>query len=151
MLSPKDLYNELAYYTLSHPDPAFIHQHVVDAYAAQYSNEQSKPIGVVFGLIGLYLYLEKGLTGKQVQQAHIELARHRKKWPRLTLPVARGSITVADVVNVLPGRARDTMIRRWCESVWEAWQPSRQEVFALTPDGLTITRYGSLHNSTLSS
>jgi hypothetical protein len=31
-----ELYNELAFYTLSHPDPAFLHQHVVDAYAAQY-------------------------------------------------------------------------------------------------------------------
>ncbi|MDT7814573.1 MAG: hypothetical protein QOJ42_4489, partial [Acidobacteriaceae bacterium] len=24
-----ELYNELAFYTLSHPDPAFLHQHVV--------------------------------------------------------------------------------------------------------------------------
>jgi len=34
-----ELYNELAHYTLSHPDPSFLHQHVVDAYAAQYADE----------------------------------------------------------------------------------------------------------------
>lgn len=30
-----DPFHELSFYTLSHPDPSFIHQHSVDAYTAQ--------------------------------------------------------------------------------------------------------------------
>ena len=51
-------YDELASYTLAHGDPAFIHQHVVDAFAAQHATDDSKPIGVAFALIGLYLHVE---------------------------------------------------------------------------------------------
>ena len=32
--SEEELFHELSFYTLAHPDPAFIHQHIVDAYAA---------------------------------------------------------------------------------------------------------------------
>lgn len=35
MASEQETYNELCYYTLSHGDSSFIHQHVVDAFAAQ--------------------------------------------------------------------------------------------------------------------
>jgi hypothetical protein len=34
MRSALDVYDELSAYTLRHSDPAFIHQHVVDALAA---------------------------------------------------------------------------------------------------------------------
>ncbi len=53
--SEQEKYYELAYYTLSHPDPAFIHQHAVDAFTAQNANAGSKPISITFALIGLYL------------------------------------------------------------------------------------------------
>jgi hypothetical protein len=39
-----ELYNQLAYYTLSHPDSSFLHQHAVDAYAAQCASENSGTI-----------------------------------------------------------------------------------------------------------
>src|SRR6516165_5849131 len=98
MSSDQDLFNELTYYTLSHRDPRFIHQHVVDAYAAQHADEQTKPIAVVFSLAGLYLFLEKNFTGRQVQQMHIRLAGRRKQWPRLPLPAGpRGAVTVSAV------------------------------------------------------
>ncbi|MCL6648034.1 MAG: DUF5946 family protein [Chloroflexi bacterium] len=38
-------YHELQAYTLTHPDPAFLHQHVVNAWTAQHANAQTKPIG----------------------------------------------------------------------------------------------------------
>src|ERR1044071_3157209 len=104
---------ELSYYTLAHPDPAFIHQHIVDAFIAQTADKDSKPIGVAFALIGLYLYLEKKYTGKQVQLAHMALARRKKDWPKFDLPQSRGEITVADVLNKQAGPARDAKIREW--------------------------------------
>ncbi len=60
-------YNELSYYTLALRDPAFIHQHIVDAFAAQTADEHTRPIKLTFALAGLYLHVEKGFTGRQVQ------------------------------------------------------------------------------------
>ena len=37
-----NLYDELAFYTLAHRSPYFIHQHIVDAFAAQYANDKNK-------------------------------------------------------------------------------------------------------------
>lgn len=44
-------YNELTIYTLSKQDINFIHQHAVDAYAAQHSGNRMKPITTAFALI----------------------------------------------------------------------------------------------------
>jgi Family of unknown function (DUF5946) len=88
-MTDEELYHELAYYTLSHPDPSFIHQHVVDAYAAQHASDQTKAIQLVFALVGLYLYLDKGFTGRQVQKAHMQLAKRRKHWESYRFPQTR--------------------------------------------------------------
>ena len=129
MPSDQDLFNDLTYYTLSHGDPSFIHQHAVDAYAAQHADEQTKPINVVFSLVGLYLFLEKNPTGKQVQQMHMRLARRRKDWPRLSVRAGpRGDVRVSAVMAVPPGPARDEIIRAWCASVWQTWQDCRPQI-----------------------
>ena len=114
-------YQELSYYTLSHPDPTFIHQYVVDAFTTQQAGKETKPIKIAFALIGLYLHVEKGYSGKQVQQVHMQLAKQRKYWPEIQLPEDRGEITVADVLDAEPGRQRDEMIDAWCRSVWQAF------------------------------
>ena len=133
-----DLYNELAFYTLSHPDPAFLHQYAVDAYGAQHADETSKPIAVVFSLIGLYLHLEKGFTGKQVQHAHTQLAKFPNAWTRPPFPANRGEVRIQDVIAADPGPPRDAMIERWCASVWHSWQASRAEIVELAQKCLGI-------------
>ena len=65
---------ELSYYTLSLQDSDFIHQLVVDTYAAQHVGPQVKPITIAFALVGLYLVCEKQYTGKHVQHTHMVLA-----------------------------------------------------------------------------
>lgn len=120
-MNNQHLYDQLAFYTLAHADPAFIHQNVVDAFAAQNASEDDKPIKPMFALIGLYLCVEKGQTGRQAQLAHMKLAKRRKEWPRLPLPARRGTIRTADILAAPPGAERDAMIRRWCEDVWAAW------------------------------
>ena len=132
----QEKFYELSYYTLAHPDPAFIHQHIVDAYAAQTADENSKPIAVAFGLIGLCLYLEKNYTGKQVQSAHMALARRKREWPKFELPEERGNITVADVLSEPAGPKRDAKIREWCASVWQAYSESHQKVLDLLSKGI---------------
>ncbi len=131
MKSEQEIYNELACYTLSLADPEFIHQHIVDAFGAQRADENTKPIGIMFALAGLYLYLEKNYTGRQVQLAHTQMAKKRKKWPMLELPEKRGDITVADVLNAAPEKKRQEMIRKWCISVWDAYKKNHDIIAVL--------------------
>jgi uncharacterized protein DUF5946 len=138
MFKDDELRSELGFYTLAHGDPAFIHQLVVDAYAAQNADDSAKPIGVVFALIGLYLHLEKGYTGKQVQRAHMHLARHSKTWPRLPVPTERGAVRINDVLAAEPGPERDAMIERWCASVWQSWKDSHAAIATIGREHLGI-------------
>ena len=124
----RDAYDELCAYTLTHGDPTFIHQHVVDAFAAQNATDTSKPIGVTFALAGLFLRIEKGFTGRQVQRVHMELARQKRDWPRFTLPADRGAITALDVMKAPEGPERDGAIEDWCQSVWTACSATRDQI-----------------------
>jgi hypothetical protein len=131
MGSELDAYHELSAYTLTHGDLTFIHQHVVDAWAAQHAIEGGKPIGLTFALAGLYLHLEKGLSGRQVQRAHMQMARQNRQWPALTLPSERGAVTAIEVMAAPEGPARDKAIDDWCRSVWNAFSANRPAVEAL--------------------
>jgi uncharacterized protein DUF5946 len=123
--------DELSFYTLGHGDPYFIHQLLVDAYAAQHATAKSKPITTAFALIGLFLFAERGFTGKEVQRAHMALARRYRTWPPFQPPPRRATLTVADVLAVPPGEGRDAMLKRWAKSVWLAWQKDHARVAGL--------------------
>ena len=120
-----EAYHELCAYALAHSDPAFIHQHVVDSFAGQTADEDTKPIKLTFALLGLYLHLEKDFTGRRVQEAHQYLARRKRPWPVFSLPEGRGSITSLEVLARPPGPERDEAIHAWCASVWGAFRGSR--------------------------
>ena len=79
--------HELSLYTLAHTDPSFIHQHVVDTFMAQTADENSARIGITFSLVGLHLYVEKEFTGRQVQLFHLKMAKDKKPWLHVILPV----------------------------------------------------------------
>jgi hypothetical protein len=130
-LSEQDAYAELQCYTLAHGDPKFIHQHVVDAWAAQHANEQTKPIALTFALVGLYLLVEKSFSGREVQRTHMALARKKRNWPLFALPKERGAITASLVMAKEAGPERDQAIQDWAASVWEAFHESRQAIAAL--------------------
>jgi hypothetical protein len=131
MESEQDAYDELRCYTLAHRDPSFIHQHVVDAFIAQHADAQTKPIALTFSLIGLYLAVEKQLSGRHVQRVHMQLARHKRPWPAFALPDNRGSITALDVVAAPEGRERDKAIHAWCACVWGVFHLSHETVIDL--------------------
>jgi hypothetical protein len=123
--------SELSYYTLAHGDPAFIHQHVVDAYGAQHVRQSASTIGAAFTLAGLYLAVERRFTGRQVQKMHMLMARSSKQWPRFDAPDDVGPLTVADVLMVEAGPSRDEAIVRWCRAVWTAWSSEHGRVRAM--------------------
>jgi len=130
----QELYDELSCYTLARGDAAFIHQNIVDAYAAQHAGRNVRTITTAFALIGLYLHVEKNYSGRKVQLAHIRLAKKRKPWPAFHPPACSGAVTVADVLRAEPGLAWDQAIKQWCISVWEAWHDSHQKVRDLARD-----------------
>ncbi len=137
MQSDKNPYDELRAYTLLHGDPSFIHQYVVDAFAAQNYTEKDKPITLTFALVGLYLHVEKHFSGRQVQLVHTKLALKKKTWPAFVVPADRGSITVQEVAAAPVGPERDKMIDLWCGSVWNAYSENRQVVAdLLTVNGI---------------
>jgi hypothetical protein len=122
IVGEKHAYDELCAWTLSLHDSEFIHQHVVDAFAAQHAEERTKPIAITFALVGLYLHLERGFTGKRVQQAHMELAKRKGEWPRFPLPAVRGTLTAIEVIAVPAGSERVQAIDAWCASVWASYR-----------------------------
>ena len=117
-----ETYYKLTSWTLAQQDGRFIHQHAVDAYEAQHAGGRTRPITAVFGLIGLYLALEKGYTGRQVQLAHMKIASRRKDWPRLEPPARRVELTVMDVLLAETGLEKEKMLMKWAESVWMIWE-----------------------------
>jgi Family of unknown function (DUF5946) len=131
MPSDSDLYHELCAYTLTHTGASFIHQHVVDAFTAQHADERTKPIGLTFALVGLYLHVEKDFSGRQVQRAHMDLARHKRTWPTFVLPQNRGSISVADVMSAPAGPERDAAIHAWSAAVWSAFRENQPAIAEL--------------------
>lgn len=128
-----DAYHELYAYTMGRPRPPFVLQHVVDAHAAQEATSGENSIRLVFGLVGLYLHLEKGYDGVQVQRAHQKLGKQKRKrtWPAITLPANRGTVTPETVMAVAPGPARDAAIDEWCASVWAEYRENGDTIIGL--------------------
>jgi hypothetical protein len=125
-------YCELYVYSMGRP--GFILQHVADAFAVQTATAASKPIGVFFGLAGLYLRVERTFSGREVQKAHQALARTKREWPRIVLPPDRGAICVLDVLATPAGAERDLRIDDWCRSVWLAFAANHRTIEATLRD-----------------
>ncbi|MFZ5872442.1 MAG: DUF5946 family protein [Actinomycetota bacterium] len=136
MSTADDAYHEVAAYTLGRGDAEFIHQYVVDATAIHRATASDKPIRVAQALVGLFLHVEHGLTGREVQRVHQLLASRRTHWPMFVLPEDRGSITVQDVLAEPPGSRRDRAIEAWAASTWEACRSHRESIRAF------LTSYG---------
>jgi hypothetical protein len=125
----RDLFHELSAYTLATGDARFIHQHAVDAYAVQHAAGNPK-LATAAGLIGLYLFAEKGWTGRQAQRAHMELGNRMKEWPSF-VPPPPAAVTVATVLAAAPGDPRDRAIEEWARAVWASWTREHARVGAL--------------------
>lgn len=126
-MTPHEALNQLSYCTLSHTGPDFIHQLVVDAFGAQEPSPNDKPIRLVFALVGLFLFVERGFSGRKVQQVHMTLGRVKRKWPSITIPEFRGTINATTVLAASLDD-RDRMIHEWCHCVWEAYARERATI-----------------------
>jgi hypothetical protein len=128
-----DAYEELYVYTMGRKN--FILQHVVDANIAQGAPAVNPPpIGVIFSLAGLYLHIEKGFSGAQVQNAHRIMGRRKRSWPNVVWPTERGNMTAKAVLGTPAGQARDDAIHEWCKQVWAAFSANRDTVASLVAE-----------------
>jgi hypothetical protein len=128
-----DAYDEVYAYTMTRPN--FILQHVVDANIAQRAPAMNPPqISVIFALAGLYLHVEKGFTGFQVQDAHRVMARTKRIWPDVIWPEDRGATTPALVLALPEGRVRDQGIDQWCRDVWSAFNANHRMIASLVAE-----------------
>ena len=126
-------YDGLYVYTMGRKN--FILQHVVDANIAQTAPAVNPPsTGIIFALVGLYLHVELGFTGTQVQNAHMRMAKAKRAWPDVAWPRERGNITAATVLAMAAGQVRDKGIDDWCREVWAAFSANRNMVASLTSD-----------------
>ena len=78
------------------------------------------------------MFVEKNYTGKQVQDAHIQMSKKPREYGKIILPANRDSITVRHVLDTSPGIGRDSMIRAWCISVWAAFSNQHDKIISLT-------------------
>ena len=131
MVTNGDIRDALYAYTLAHTGVGFVHQHVVDAMAAQDADDATTPRQLIFALVGLYLHVERHESGRYVQRVHAALAQQRVSLPAIALPVDRGAITAADVLATAAGPERDAMISTWCASVWSAYASARLQIVGL--------------------
>jgi hypothetical protein len=120
--------DELYAYTILSDRVEFIHQHAVDAYAAQHVGEESKRIYVAAALVGLYLFCERGYTGRQVQLEHVRLGNKMKAGPPFEAPNPHAALTVVEPLSVPAGPERDDKIKQWARAVWEMWRERQIEV-----------------------
>lgn len=124
-------YDHLYVYAGTRGREQFILQNVVDAHHAQIVTKETKPVVIIMALVGLYLHVERGFTGLQVQHVHMQLGREKRQWPKIVLPQNRGSITENDVMRAPEGNERDAAISEWCRSVWDAYAENRSTIVDL--------------------
>lgn len=125
------VYDQLYVYAGSRGRERFILQNVVDAHHAQTATDQTKTIVIIMALVGLYLHVERGFSGLQVQHVHMQLGRKKHQWPKIVRPPTRGTVTPEDVMRVPEGDERDGAIADWCRSVWEAYRQNRETIIDL--------------------
>ena len=68
---------------------------------------------------------------------HMVMGSQSKQWPRFIPPKDVGPLTVADVLAVEPGPARDEKLLQWCASVWGAWSAEHGRVREMVDRYLT--------------
>jgi hypothetical protein len=113
-----------------------LHQLTVDTYGAQHAGGHSPAIATAFGLIGLRLALEDGMTGAEVRAAHQYLAQRFRTWPVFDPPSTTWQVTVIDVAAAGSSEAHEEAVSRWAADVWSSWRHEHDRVAGLVGERL---------------
>lgn len=117
------VYGEVTGPAMTDPVLGELHQLTVDTYAAHHPRAGSPPIGTAFALIGLYLSLERGMSGPRVRDEHHRLARVRRSWPEFVPPPGLDALShsILDVDRAVTNEAHARALDAWAGAVWHAW------------------------------
>ncbi len=139
------LYGEVLGYEAEHlSELGRFHQLMVDAYGAQHAGGPTPRIATAFGLIGLHLALEEGMSGIEIRAAHQHLARHFAEWPAFARPTRPATLTVSDVAAAGSPEAHADLVQRWARSVWSSWDAAHERVATLVAERLPADVRGRL-------
>jgi hypothetical protein len=99
------------------------HRLSVDAYAVHHpggdSRQAIQSVGV--HLVRLCMFLERGLTPEAANDAMLRAGKQKAKMFKLARPANLGAVTVQDVLATHSEEAHVETVRRWAQSVWQAW------------------------------
>lgn len=107
-----------------------IHRLTVDVYAAQHPGAPSRQSiqSVAVHLVGLCVVLERGLDFAQATDAIRQTLKRRAEFVWLDPPAPSDWLTILDVAGAQDLAGHESVVRRWAESVWEAWSPHHATV-----------------------
>jgi hypothetical protein len=114
------LFEDLGLRSFSDSRYAAMRRLAVDCYACQHDRYILSGRSLAAHLTGLAVAIEydSAETINERVQSWLSRTRHIEK---PSVPRARGAITVADVA-VVPAGEYAGAVRRWADSVWEAWR-----------------------------
>lgn len=100
------------------------HRLTVDTYAVQHPGTPSRRSiqSVAVHLISLHLILERGLSAGDATEAIRGSLKDASRFDWLDPPSFAGTLTVLDVHRTANLESHSAGVRRWAESVWEAWR-----------------------------
>ena len=129
------VHDRVAAFEVDHLPLARFRQLRVDAYGAQHAGPPTPAIRVAYGLVGLHLALDHGVSASGVRSAHTRMGRPQPDWPRFeTAPHA--DVTVGDVarsgVDAGSSRGHAEALLLWATSVWTSWSARHDDVATLT-------------------
>jgi Family of unknown function (DUF5946) len=103
--------------------PQLTHRLTVDTYAVQHPGESNRQaIQSVNGhLFGLYLVLEKHISGQHATEALATVLNHADRFVWLEPPQPNGRLTVIDVVKATNFEDHQRLVEQWASDVWAAW------------------------------
>lgn len=101
-----------------------VHRITVAAYALQHPDASSDH-GVAVHLVALRGAVDQGLDAEaNARRIRWAAARLREHPPgRLTVPITRGTTTIADVVLAGTAAEHCAIVLRWAGDVWSKWEP----------------------------
>jgi len=107
-----------------------IHRLSVDVYAVQHPGTPSRQSiqSVAVHLVGLYAALECGLDFAQATDAIRRALKWREEFVWLDPPAPMNWLTILDAAKARDLAEHESVVRRWAESVWEAWSPHHATV-----------------------
>jgi hypothetical protein len=107
-----------------------VHHLTVDTYAVQHPGTPSRQSiqSVAVHLISLFCVLERGLDSERAIEAMRRALRYSEEFEWLEPPPSPGALTVVDVAKARDFGEHEDLVRRWAESVWDAWSPHHETV-----------------------